>query len=313
MENRAHALMAGLFTIVLVAGVIGAVVWLSHKGREPALPYILVSRTSVAGLNPQAAVRYRGVEVGRVNRIRFDPQDARVILIDVGIAPRVPVTTKSFTRLGFQGITGLAFIDLDEAAGQSQPLSTGWINPARIEMRPSALQEFGDAGQLLLVRVNDIAERLNALLKEENQTRLANSLASVERMTERFVTLQEHLMPTVESLPRLTGQAQSTLTQGQDLLREMSDLARDLRRETEVLDRVGRGADQLGAAASDLSTQSLPALNGLLSRLTRTAEALERAVETQTHDPRSLLFGETRPQPGPGEAGFRQPKHRRNP
>ncbi|MCU0240785.1 MAG: MlaD family protein [Vicinamibacteria bacterium] len=313
MENRAHALAAGLFTLCLAAGLVGTVIWLSQRHREAHLPYILVSRSSVAGLNPQAAVRYRGVDVGRVSAIRFDPEDARVILIDVGIAPNIPVTTKSFARLGFQGVTGLAFVDLDEAPEKGTPLATNTMHPARIEMRPSALQEFGDAGQLLLVRVNEIALRLNALLNEENQTKLSRSLAGLERAIERVVVLQERLMPAVESLPRISDDTHAFLKESQQLVREMSDLARDLRKQAEVLDQVGHGANQMGSAAADLSTQTLPALNRLLGRLTQTTESLERAIDAQTHDPRSLLFGSSPPEPGPGESGFKAHPDRRTP
>jgi phospholipid/cholesterol/gamma-HCH transport system substrate-binding protein len=65
MENRSHALLAGLFTLLLViAGAIGAV-WVSKK-NVPLLPYELVATSPVTGLSVQSAVRYQGVPVGRV-------------------------------------------------------------------------------------------------------------------------------------------------------------------------------------------------------------------------------------------------------
>src|SRR5262245_22386436 len=173
MENRSHALLAGLFTIVLAAGVVMAAAWLG--GREgPRLPYIIVSKVGVGGLNREAAVRYRGVEVGRVEGVRFDPDDRHQILIDIGVAPETHITDRTYGRLGFQGVTGLAFVELAEDREEGQLLETSAATPARIEMRPSALQEFGDAGQALLVRVNEIAERMSFLLNEENQGRMSN-------------------------------------------------------------------------------------------------------------------------------------------
>jgi phospholipid/cholesterol/gamma-HCH transport system substrate-binding protein len=304
MENRAHAFMAGLFAIALLAGLVGAVLWLSHKGREPGLPYVLVSKTSVGGLNPQAAVRYLGVEVGRVQNIQFDPSDRRTILIDVTIHPDVPITDKTFARLGAQGVTGMAFVELDEEKGGGKARSTDWLSPARIELRPSFLQEFGDSGQLLLVRVNDIAQRLNVLLKDENQTRLSNTLVSIERMTERLVTVQEKLIPSLDRLPQITRETEALLGETRSAMRETTTLVRDLTKQLETLEQVGRGADQMGVAASDLSTQTLPALNRLLGRMSRTTELLERTLEAQAHDPQSLIFGQARVEPGPGEPGY---------
>ena len=76
MENRAHALAAGLFVIFLSVAMAAAAMWLSGETviRDS---YLLESKGSVSGLNPQAAVRYRGVDVGKVEDIRFDPENPR--------------------------------------------------------------------------------------------------------------------------------------------------------------------------------------------------------------------------------------------
>jgi phospholipid/cholesterol/gamma-HCH transport system substrate-binding protein len=310
MENRAHALLAGLFTIGLVVALIGAVVWFGQRGREPRVPYILVSRISVAGLNAQAPVRYRGVEVGSVERVRFDPEAPQNILIDVTISARTPVTEVTFARLGFQGVTGIAYVELDDEGKLGRAVSTSWSQPARIEMRPSFLQEFGDAGQLLLVRVNDIAQRLNQLLSEENQGRFSRSLDSIARLTDRLATFQEKLEPTLDNLPGVTHRAESLLAESERLATELEALSREVRQRGDAFDRVGQGVEQVGAAANDLATQTMPNLNRVLAKLERATENLNRALEAQARDPRSLLFGAAPPEPGPGEPGHSTHKQR---
>jgi phospholipid/cholesterol/gamma-HCH transport system substrate-binding protein len=268
------------------------------------VPYVIVSKVGVGGLNREAVVRYRGVEVGQVERIRFDPDDRRQILIDISVAPETHITTRTFGRLGFQGVTGLAFVELADDREEGTPLSTSRLEPGRIEMRPSALQEFGDAGQALLVRVNEIAQRLSFLLNEENQVRMANSLASIERMTERFVSFQDKLIPTLDSLPRVTGRAEDVLVDGKTLVAEMREVTRLMQTQLAVLDRVGVSADQMGTAATDFYGTTLPGLNRLAEQLSRTAESLDRVLEAQSREPQSLIFGTAPPEPGPGEPGF---------
>lgn len=304
MENRAHAFMAGLFTLGLVAALIVAGLWLERRGSEPRVPFTLVSRSSVSGLNPQATVRYRGVDVGRVTAVRFDPDAPQVILIDVAISPRTPVSEATFARLGVQGITGMAYVEIDDGGKTGRALSTSWSSPARIEMRPSFLQEFGDAGQLLLVRVNEIAERLSVLLNEKNQASLSRTLASIERLTDRLARLQDRLDPALENLPGLTGRADQLLEETRRLAGELEALSRELRARADAIDRVGIGAERVGAAATDLGTQTLPSLNRVLVKLERATESLDRALEAQARDPRGLLFGAAPPAPGPGEPGF---------
>ncbi len=305
MENRSHALMAGLFTLGLSAVLVAVVFWLENREREPRVPYTLVSRSSVSGLSAQAVVRYRGVDVGRVTAVRFDPENPQVILIDVAVSARTPVTDATFARLGSQGITGLTYVEIDDEGKTGRPVSTSWAAPARIEMRPSMLQEFGDAGQLLLARVNDIAERLNALLSEKNQASLSRTLVGVERLTNRLVVFQDKLNPTLDTLPELTRRTTRLVDESERLVKELENLSRDARSHGEAIERVGEGAERLGDAATDVSTQTVPNLNRLLGKLERASESLERALEVQTREPRSLLFGAPPPEAGPGEPGFK--------
>lgn len=303
MENRSHALIAGLFTLVLGAGLVAAAAWLGER-QEFSERYVLVSEVGIGGLNPQAAVRYRGVQVGRVEAVRFDPQAPQTILIDVSLAPVVLITTRTYGRLGYQGVTGLAFVELDDDGKTGEPVATRPGDPARIPMRQSTLQEFGDAGQLLLVRINEIAQRMSFLLNEENQGRMANSLASIERMTERFVSFQDKLLPTLDALPRLTERADHVLARSEALVAGLEELTQETRQRLHVLDRVGEGAERISAAAGDFSGGTLPSLNRLAEKLSRSAESLERMLEAQSREPQGLLFGPRPPEPGPGEDGF---------
>ena len=71
MENKAHALVAGLFVVVLAALLLGLGAWLTHD-NGPRVRYEISTRDSVTGLAEQAPVRYRGVDVGKVTSIGFD-------------------------------------------------------------------------------------------------------------------------------------------------------------------------------------------------------------------------------------------------
>ena len=66
MENKAHALLAGLFTLILLIIAILVALWF-NRDKGGRIPYEMATKLSVPGLNPQAAVRYRGLNVGRVD------------------------------------------------------------------------------------------------------------------------------------------------------------------------------------------------------------------------------------------------------
>ena len=65
MENRSHALMAGLFALLLMIAAGAAAVWVS-KQNLPRIPYELIATSPVTGLSEQSQVRYQGVPVGNV-------------------------------------------------------------------------------------------------------------------------------------------------------------------------------------------------------------------------------------------------------
>ena len=77
MENRAYALAAaGLFTLLLGFGVVADRVVVQRRcGGNDAITSGFAR--PVSGLNTQAPVRYRGVTVGKVTDIKFDPDNNR--------------------------------------------------------------------------------------------------------------------------------------------------------------------------------------------------------------------------------------------
>ena len=76
MGRDKHALITGLFLIVFVAAVTAIIYWIGHFERERNI-YVISTRESVSGLNPESTVFYRGIAVGKVIKIMFDPNDSR--------------------------------------------------------------------------------------------------------------------------------------------------------------------------------------------------------------------------------------------
>src|SRR5688500_2629906 len=149
MENRAYALAAGLFTLLLGIGVVAAALWFSGE-TVVTQNYLLVSRHPVSGLNPQAPVRYRGITVGKVVNIEFDPAEPRVILIEIAVKAGTPLTRGTFAQLGSQGVTGLSYVMLDDDGTKPEPLAAEADKLARIEVRPSFFDNVTASGQEMI-------------------------------------------------------------------------------------------------------------------------------------------------------------------
>src|SRR3954465_5588798 len=128
MENKAHAMAAGLFVLAVAALLLVLAGWLT---RDTGVrdPYEISTRESVSGLQPQATVRYRGVDVGKIDSIGFDPKKQGSVLIKLEIDRAAPVTKDTFATLGYQGVTGLAFVQLDDEGHPAPRLEGEGGNP----------------------------------------------------------------------------------------------------------------------------------------------------------------------------------------
>src|SRR5215470_6038267 len=126
MESQSHSFIAGLFVILIGLAAIAGALWLGPDKGPARLPIDLITAHSVSGLKVDAPVRYRGVDIGRVDSISFDPQQTGEIRVRIEVDPASPITKSTFAKLSYQGITGVAFIQLDEEKGQTSerlPLS----------------------------------------------------------------------------------------------------------------------------------------------------------------------------------------------
>ena len=171
MENKSHALAAGAFVLAVAALLVGLAMWLLRDVAN-TVAYELASSEAVSGLQPQAPVRFKGVAVGKVTDISFDPTNRANVLVRLAVAADAPVTKSTFATLAYQGVTGLSFVQLDDPGGSSEPLPRGPNGPPRIPLRPNLFGQLSDQAQDLVSKLDTSVERVNALLAPDNQAAL---------------------------------------------------------------------------------------------------------------------------------------------
>ncbi len=304
MENKAHAIIAGLFTIAMLVAAILAAIWF-NRDREVRVPYQIATRLSVPGLNPQAAVRYRGLDVGRVDRIGFDPQVAGQILVDFSVKPDTPITRATFATLGYQGVTGLAYVQLDDEGGNPARVPSSKAQVARIELRPSLLDSLQSKGLAILGQTEELTKRLGVLLNDENQQTILTAFNNVSRAAVAVEALPRQLEPTLAAMPALASEAQRSLAALGRLARNADALATGMQGPDGAVARVGAAADDVSAVADRFTLEVLP----LTSDVRASLRVLNRTLNGLTERPQSILFGGPGVRPGPGETGFAAPSN----
>jgi phospholipid/cholesterol/gamma-HCH transport system substrate-binding protein len=309
MENKSHALLAGLFTLALLVAAVVIGLWF-NRDKVDWVPYEIATKLSVPGLNPQAAVRYRGLDVGKVDDITFDPQVAGQILIHISVKPDTPITQTTYAVLGYQGVTGIAYVQLDDEGTKMVKKPSSKQHIARIEMHPSLLDTLQTKGLAILEQTEALTKRFNTLLEPKNQKVVLDAFDSVGAAADAMQTIPKKMQPTLDRLPALASQADQTLAEFKRLSQDARVLSQNLnttvtqlRQPEGALGRIGTAAEQVGAVADRAETDILPLANDARSTL----RTLNRTVENIERRPQSILFGNGTGIPGPGEPGFTPP------
>ena len=314
MENKSHAMAAGAFVLVLLALLVGLAVWLTRDTSVQRI-YELSSKESVTGLQPQASVRFKGVNVGNVTAIGFDAQTAGNVLIRIAIDERAPVTASTYGSLGFQGVTGLAFVQLDDSGESTQTLPANTTPPARIPMRSGLMSRLTEQGEAILAQLATSSQRINELLAPANQKQLMSAIDSLGQAAASIASVSD---ATAKSLPQLTREATATLEIMKDTSDRVGDSADEARKSARafrtvtermnapggMLDQVTQGTETLAATAQTLNSATLPRLNRAVDDAARALREVGRTVATVNDNPQSLFLGNAPSVPGPGEPGF---------
>ena len=317
MENRSHALMTGFFTIALLIASVLAGIWF-NRDRVERVPYQIATIQSIPGLNPQAAVRYRGLEVGKVDDISFDAKTPGQIVITLSVDPEAPVTRTTFATLGYQGVTGIAFIQLDDEKTGSPLLASKAEQMARIPLRPGFLDQLEKRGTVILARAEEITERLDTMLSPANQDIILGAFEKVGKTADVWAAVPERLEPTLARLPALANQAERSLASFNELsasattmTRSFTKLSDDLQAPDGAIARLNTTVDRVGgsleAVTADLELQTLPHLVSMADEAKTSLRAVRRTANSLTDRPQSILFGAPNGTPGPGEPGFAAP------
>ena len=312
MESRAYALITGLF----VLGIAGCIVLWAHWLAKTPLArtdYRVVATGPVSGLNPEAQVRYRGMGVGRVSAIALDQKDPRRILVSIEVDNNIPVTRGTFAQLGMEGITGIAYVHLQDDYKDMQPVARTADGVAELPLRPAFFDTVSDSAEGAIKDARELMASMNGLLTPENRKRIATTLGSLERISANLETASARLPATIaraevwlsEDNRRL---AISSLQKIDETVKALPELAREtqqLVKEARALaGEVGKLSSDASSAASAMRDDTLPRVHALSESVERSSQRVGRLALQLDREPQSAIFGRKPGRPGPGEPGF---------
>ncbi len=312
MESRAYALITGLF----VLGIAGCIVLWAHWLAKTPLArtdYRVVATGPVSGLNPEAQVRYRGMGVGRVSAIALDQKDPRRILVSIEVDNNIPVTRGTFAQLGMEGITGIAYVHLQDDYKDMQPVVKTADGVAELPLRPAFFDTVSDSAEGAIKDARELMASMNGLLTQENRKRIATTLGSLERISASLESASARLPATIaraevwlsEDNRRLATSSLQKIDETVKALPELAREAQQLVKEARTLaGEVGKLSSDAGSTAGAVRDDTLPRVNALAESVERSSQRVGRLALQLDREPQSAIFGRKPGRPGPGEPGF---------
>jgi ABC-type transporter Mla subunit MlaD len=301
MATEASKLQVGVF--VLGAAIIGAgaTIWLGAS-RYFERTDMLVSyfSESVQGLDPGAAVKYRGVPAGRVDRITIAPDGHLIevrMAIDEEFARSVVQDETLRAQLQLSGITGLRYVEIDRHSGdalyRSPDLSFTPPYPL-IKSTPSSFKAIQEALEDIYERVMSIdvkgissqmqstLEATDALLRDDRIHRVLTNLAEASETAGRVGENLERMTSGID-LSKLVTDLRGAVGEAQALFNDLRDGKIGTQLQTTL-----QGVD----AVTETTRQFLMNLQGTVERLDRTVGNLERLTDEVRQRPSRLIFSD---------------------
>jgi phospholipid/cholesterol/gamma-HCH transport system substrate-binding protein len=304
MGKKKTYFTVGLFVMAGVCIGVTALVWIgASQYFQKGARYCTYFSESVQGLQIDSSVKYLGVDIGRVEKIRL-ANDFQLIEIIMKIDFPGDLTYTTTATLRMAGLTGIVYVELDKRqlkdAGLSPKLTFASDHPV-IPSRPSDIKQ-------ITASIDEIIQKIKAI----DFNGIAEQVKSTTKAIETFVT-DEKMKRTLTNLENTATNIEHATAKVSELMDKR--LIENLFVEATAVLKDARGV--VARAKAEIEALDLPAtggkLNGLIDgtdrrihaialeaqatteNLRRASDTLDDLLERMKADPSQLIFSEPPP------------------
>lgn len=298
METRAHHVLIGLFTVLVVGAALAFALWLGKSDADRQFEvYDIVFQEAVSGLSKGGTVEFNGIKIGDVVSLRLDPEDAHRVIARVRVDSAAPVRSDTRARLVPAGITGLSMIRLTSGDDPNSTKLSADNNGdgdgvPRIIAVPSPFSQLLADGEDVVTNVNELMVQARALFSPDNVAAIGRTFDNLEQTTAALAAQREDVGAALKQITLASAAASTALaeatrvlgtanrlveTQGTQTLdsardamvafeRAMGSVDRLLADNRGQLDAGMRGLAEVGPAVAELRT-TLASLRAITRQL----------------------------------------------
>jgi phospholipid/cholesterol/gamma-HCH transport system substrate-binding protein len=292
METRASYVLVGSFVLGLVAAAVVFVLWIGHsESGANFVTYQVAFTGNVTGLQPGAAVRYRGITKGEVRSIKISKENDAIIDVAIRVEPDTPIYTDTVASLEVQGLTGSPFVQLKRSPKPGVPGRK--IAPAQaakftIEGESSGLEKIFDEFPKAIPSVTELANRASKLLNQENQENFRNMLRGASEALIEIRSFASEGRQMARDARAPINELAVLARRGQQSLGELDKAAKSfsgLMNEANVILRENR------RPIADFAATGLYEFSLFLTDMRKFVRTFDRILTRLESDPSGFLFG----------------------
>lgn len=310
METKANHVLIGAFTLGLIASILLFILWASkYSAKDSFHEYDIVFKEAVSGLSVGGVVQYNGIDVGAVRDLKLAPNDARQVIARVRLKANTPVKVDTDAKLAFQGLTGVAFIQLSGGKpGSAMLVQTDPEHVPVIVATESAWQKLLNSSEGIAKTGTDVLDHINHILSEENTQRISKTLENIQGVTDTLAGERKDITALVKSsreaterLDRALASAEKTFaTVDGQLGKKLPGVMDHLEHAVAQLDSLTKTADETlksnRGAIDSFANQGLGQLGPTLAQMRQVLHEINRLTTRLQENPAGYLLGRDKPQ-----------------
>ncbi|MGB8819202.1 MAG: MlaD family protein [Rhizobiaceae bacterium] len=271
METRANYIIVGIVTLTVLLASFGFVYWIARFGDTTnSVPLEIRIPGSVTGLSVGSQVLFNGIKVGDVRRLIIDAKNPKGVVAITEVNLDTPVTSSTKATLGFQGLTGQAYIELKGGDPDGENILAKAAETGEmpfVEADPGAVNNLIDQAQSIAISAEKVLADLQGFV-DDNRQPLTRTVSNTEKFSEALAKNSDELDGFLASIGDLSktlqgvsGRLDTTLASAEDLLKSV---------DKQKIDRILANAEKVSV--------DLAASSGNIKKVAESAEVAVRNV-----------------------------------
>jgi phospholipid/cholesterol/gamma-HCH transport system substrate-binding protein len=319
MEQKREQAAVGVFVIIATGLLIATIFAIGGAFGRSGTPYLAYFKNA-GGLEEGSVVRYAGIRVGRVEKLKIDPKDATRIQLSFSVAPGVPIKTDSLAKVASLSALGENFLEITPGKPTSPAAQPGSTLPSKeffgITDVADILNDLAPKATELVENLNKrvtelqtTVTRVNDVLNDQNRTHISGSLNNLDGMlAENRPRIHSALVHVDEASAKLSSaieQFKQTAKQADETLKKVDDILgenrKDLRASIAELHKTLANASTLVDQLNRTTNTNAEAIDETMENVRLATENLREFTDAIKTRPYTLIRATAPPEHKPGE------------